>query len=419
MCLMGMLASAALARQATVTTHDGRIFRGEVETESDKGIKLNIAGISTLIPRQDIKDVKIELTVAEEYRQRRAALPDDDLNERYRLASWLYDRKGYDLALRELSDLAERFPDDGRITSLLNLVEAKIKLLREREAQQAAATPTPPMTGASAPPDATASPTPNPDAAQPLAAAIADAPPIPLLTEEQINRIKVYEVDLNQRPPARIVIPRDAVMEFLDAYGDRDSRLRGTNDRRRFLTMSGAEQLGIMFDLKAREFYGRVDVRDDPAAMLTFKRLVNRQIVVNHCGTVRCHGGPNAGEFRLVLTRQLDDQTVYTNFYLLNSWNRGLGYMIDRTRPQESYMVQYAMPREMARYPHPQVDGFRPQFHSRDNAIYTDLIDWIEQLYSPAPDYDIDYKLPWGPVAEEDGAPTDEPDAGRTGTTKP
>jgi hypothetical protein len=169
--------------------------------------------------------------------------------------------------------------------------------------------------------------------------------------------------------------------------------------------MSGSEQLNIMFDLKAREFYGRVEVRDDPAAMLTFKRFVNRQIVVNHCGTSRCHGGADAGAFRLVLTRQLDDATVYTNFYLLNSWARGQGYMIDRSRPQESYLVQYAMPRDVALYPHPDVDGFRPQFHNRDSPIYNSIIDWIKELYSPAPDYGIDYKLPWGKQAADEEAP--------------
>jgi hypothetical protein len=214
------------------------------------------------------------------------------------------------------------------------------------------------------------------------------------LTDEQINLIKVYEIDLTSTREPRIVIPRDVISEFLEEYSDKDKSLRGRKSQQAFRRASGAKQLRKMFQLRAREFYGRAEVREDPQAIEFFKRAVHRTYVLNYCGTTRCHGGPDAGEFKLIPFRQTSDLTVYTNFFLLNQWKRGEGYMLDRDKVEQSYLIQYGLPRKNAKFPHPgNIKGWKPNLIGRSNTTNRNLRDWVGQLYRPAPKYPISFKL--------------------------
>lgn len=389
---------AAWAREAVVVTQDGRQFRGEVLLDNEKGVQLSIAGITTMIAREDIRDVRYEVSVPEEFQARRQALADDDLEGRYKLALWLFENKGYALAQRELADLSVRFPEDKRIGTLSQIVETRMKI---------AAPPAEPRPDPSRP--ATPATSAAPGAL--LGAALSD---LPMLNDEQVNMIRVYEIDMRQRPQPRVQIPREVITDFIAKYAGEDNNpnppsglsLRGRQNEIAFRRAAPQQQLEKMFELQARDFYPLVQVRDDPEALMVFRRDIHRQYVLNFCGTNRCHGGnPEAGSFVLFPSRPTSDPTVYTNFYILHRWEGAGGYMIDRERPEESFLVQYGMARGEVRYPHPDVPGFVPRLTARDQNVREALLRWIGSLYRPRPTYPISYEPPvLRPAAPGDAA---------------
>jgi hypothetical protein len=75
--------------------------------------------------------------------------------------------------------------------------------------------------------------------------------------------------------------------------------------------------------------------------------------------------------------------------------------MIDRAHPEDSLLLQYGLPRNEAKVPHPDVQGFRPAFRrGRDDTKYQAIARWIGSsllIDAPlTPDYGIQYDPPTG-----------------------
>ncbi len=120
----------------------------------------------------------------------------------------------------------------------------------------------------------------------------------PVLTKEQVNIMRVYEVDL--KDPPRMLIERNTITQFLDKYGGKAVSGKGVvpnnpAGRALFLQMKPADILDWMFALKAREFYGEVTVQDNPRSLQTFRDSIHRTWLINSCATASCHGGEDAG----------------------------------------------------------------------------------------------------------------------------
>ncbi len=271
---------AALAEEAVVKTKDGREFEGELVSQNDEQVVLLIGKIKLTLKQADVASVHIKPSVEEVYRQRRQALADDDLDGRYDLAYDMYEENAYDLALKELTALAEQFPDSEKVTRLTRVVEQSKKLKAKQQGQ----------------PSTEEGPS-HSDTAQDQTAyahRVADR-----LTQAQINRIRVYEIDFDADP--RIQIPDQTLDAFLEKYSSEQGVPSTREEQARFKRSSGAHQLRMMFDQRAREFYGDVMVREDPPALQTFRKEVHRQYILNYCATARCHGGEEApGDLRLL-----------------------------------------------------------------------------------------------------------------------
>ena len=365
------------AEKTHVTTKDGKHYEGELLAEDDQKITIEVGEELIEIKRSEILSRELVPDVAKEYQQRRAKLRDDDLRGRFDLAKWLLTKRSYELAERELADIAERSPDDAKVKQLLEVVRKRLELRAEGN----------------------------------------DEAPGKLrnrrLTNEQINIIKVYEIDLKRPRHPKVVVPNDVTNEFIERYAEQEPRLRGRQNLREFKRASGDEKLALIFELKARELYPRVQVRGDPLALATFRRTVHRQYVLNYCGTTKCHGKPETEGFKLFAKRPSDDATVYTNYYLLHTYAEGKGFMIDRDRPESSYLVQYGLPRVDASTPHPEAEGWQPKFRRADMPLQRQLTDWIEQLNNdPVPEYPIEYP-PRAKPDEEKGGPDDSKPAPR------
>ncbi len=372
--LMYMPVAKVLASEAVVTTYDDRTLTGELVSQDENTVTLLISGIKTPIPRQSIKSIEIKDAPPEQYRKLRAELDDDDLDGRYRLAYQMYEKKWYELAMVELQSMRRDFPDSDKVRALQTVVQSRIDRERE-EARQTIRPSTGP--GASNPttqPDVEVNGMPGPERR---------------LTEEQINTIRVYEVDLSEEP--NISLKPETIEKLYENYSSND---RLTKDRREFRRMPGHEQLEVLFDLQARELYPEVIIRQDSPAIKAFRTKLHQRYVLSYCAATGCHGDGSPGNLFLFRTQPNSDPTVYTNFYILNQIKQPQGVMIDRDEPGRSLLLQYGLDRDAAAAPHPDVKGWRPQFVDDQDPRYRDYMDAIDLLWKPAPDYGIDYTPP-------------------------
>jgi len=225
----------------------------------------------------------------------------------------------------------------------------------------------------------------------------------PLLNEHQVNLMRVYEIDLSD--PGRVLIPRHVVEELLDRYRGEPGVPLSREDRNALFAAPPADILALMFSLQARELYGRVQVLEHPKAIQDFTDNVHRTWLQNSCASNRCHGGAEAGRFRLATRRPNAPETVYTNLLILDRYrirteNAPNGVpLIDYERPERSPLLQMGLPEDVSLFAHPPLTGkaarrFRPIFRSMDDRRFRQATEWIRGMHQPRPDYPIDYTPP-------------------------
>ncbi|HZW07408.1 MAG TPA: hypothetical protein VFF65_09805, partial [Phycisphaerales bacterium] len=163
----------------------------------------------------------------------------------------------------------------------------------------------------------------------------------------------------------------------------------------------------------ARDYYDKVRIVDQPEPMRRFRDDVQRVTLLSGCATSQCHGGRDAGRLVLSTYRPSNDLTLYTNYYILTSYRTADGRsLIDWEQPEQSLLLQYALPREFARSRHPQVlrdgkDVWRPALTGPEDVRARGITDWVRSAYRPRPDYTLDYTpfRPFTPPAPVESAP--------------
>lgn len=386
-----VVAGAALARQVRLELRDGRQITGELVSETDNTVTIEIAGIETTFPRDEVDDVVPVLTLAERYQRRRANVADDDYSSRYQIARWLYDQRtleGYQLAMQELESLLEDRPSHPQAQLLYEV--ARERLAREQELQATLQRP-------------------QAEPAQPRPRRRERRPE--LLSEDQITLMKAFEVNLSNRP--MVVIPRPVIDELFEEYRA-DPVLRpflGREGKARFLRMPGHEQLAVLFELRAREYYDQVIFRTEPETLQTFRMRYHPNYVVRYCG--QCHGeqsNMDAPGLDLLTRRPTDEATAYTNLMILRRTEVADRPLIDPSNPEESRLIQYGLPRPEAITPHPEVRGWRPYFNSRRDRHFRGMIEWMRRLYGDGRDYPINFEPPTLRSPEQESLDADDAD---------
>jgi hypothetical protein len=361
--------------EVEVVLTDGRRLAGVLVERSPDRLVLRVGGVDITLPGEGVAQVARVPGVEERYEALRAAIDPKDADELVRLAEWLRSKGRLDLALWEVDRALEAEPLHARAREL------RREILAQQELRESAGRP--------------AGPRPSPPPRQ-------SAPPFPLLTPEQINIIRVYEVDL--RNPPRMVIPRDVVRRFLTDYAGRQVEGLGTvpatpEGHDLFVRQAPADILAWFFAARARELYPLVQVKENPASMRMFIRDVNATWLTNTCATTRCHGGEEAGRLWLYPLKPSSDGAAYTNFLILDRFRTGDGAaLIDYDQPERSVLLQYALPRDQVARAHPDADApgrkWRPAFRGRDDDRYEKALAWIRAMYKPRPAYPVDYEPP-------------------------
>ncbi len=373
---------------------DGRRIAGRLVSRSETKIVFEVGGVPTTFESGAVDRIETVPSVEERYRALRASIDEADAQGLMRLAEWLRSRGRCELALLEVDRALAADPGnpDGRALRLLIVEQQKLeeaaRLAKERKAEA---------------PGVEVAPAPR---TRPEAAAF------PLLTDEQINVIRVYEVDLDA--PPKMVIAREAIDEFLARYAGQRPEGRETipineQGRKIYAARKPVEILTDMFALKARDFYPKVQVLENPESMRRFRDDVNRTWLVNACATTRCHGGEEAGRLMLFDRKAASDAAAYTNFLILDRFRmkgedgRQTVPLINYAEPAASPLLQMGLPRDEARITHPELPAsmagrWRPAFRSPQDERFRRAVEWIRSMYGAKdgkrPEYPVVYEPP-------------------------
>lgn len=362
------LSTPAEAEIAQIQTTGGDIYAGELVRQTSAVVVINVGGIDASFAQSDIVEFKIVDTPEQVYKEQRRALTDDDLIGRLELARRMVDLRALEIAEQELTSLNRDFPDTPAVLDELSLLQARMKLNNSSRPRVFATDAEPRQTrdrmGAT------------------------DAQPF--LTPEQINLLKVYEIDLGSKP--RVSIPSETIDSFFQKYSDHRDVPRGRKDRSDFKRLPGYEQLDLFFRVQARDFYDQVEVRQEPEPLAKFRRIVNPNYLARYFAPM--FGQGQIEGLHLFNQRPEEEDEAYTNFYLLSEFTYDDKPMLDRLNPEQSLLLQWGLAREAARFPAPEMDDWRPLFKTMDDPDFRRYAEWIGSLFTPSPDYGIEYPPP-------------------------
>ncbi|GAB4384645.1 MAG: hypothetical protein Kow0022_07820 [Phycisphaerales bacterium] len=370
-------------REVVLSLKGGREVSGVFVREDASTIYLQIEGIETGFEKSSVKDIRELPPVLERFAVMRSLIADDDLEGRVLLAEWLRARALYRVALDEVNGVLEQDPHHPRALELKTWLELQIRLEHSQVPSE--------LPGGA-----------TPDAKRAFLERQKAKNEFPMLTPDQINLIKVYEVDL--RDPPGLLIKRETIDQLIRMF-PQSPYIPATPEGREALYRKPPEQiLELMFRLQARELYGQVIVRGHPAAMERFRNEVHGKWLLNSCATTQCHGGIDAGRLWLQDRKPFSDETVYTNFLILERFRLKDGTpLLNYSEPARSPLLQMGLPEELSLYPHPRVPatrgsrGWRPIFKSSEDRRFQEAVGWLSSMYRPRPNYPIEYEPPVPP----------------------
>ena len=409
-------------QRGMIQLRDGTIVRGEIVRDSIEEVEFKVDSVQGKLPRSQVYRVVLELDFDTRYARIKAGIAPEEHGRRLGLARWLTDQGRMDLAILELEALL-RDGDVEEARDMLRDINARVKLAQAVEeakrakARQGAANPADATPGTqpagSAPGDRT-QPAGQPQPADPAAApeepvrrppTTREMLPKDLISDADVNLVRVYEIDF--KDPPRLTVTPEGVRQLILRYGSSALVPATTQERNALYSKPSADLARLLFDLKARDLYSYIEVEEDPASLAKFRTRVHNSWLIGNCATSRCHGGIDAGRFFLYTGNAKDQRIRYTNLLTLLSFKVDGKPLVNFEDPPNSLLVQYAMPRNQARYPHPDVKGWKPVLSDSTPQLMQDTLDWIRSMYQPRPDYPVDYKPP---MLEAPDAPLNGPD---------
>ena len=423
--------SAAQAREVTLKLTNGQTVSGTLVSETADAYTVRVGGVERTIPRSQVAGTPtFQLGIAEQYQQQRQQIANDDYGKRYQLAESIYRQaeelnkqpasraqatQGYQIALRELQSILQDNPEMAQATLLRDVVTRRI-------AESGAPAPAPAPGAAPGPGPRPVPPGPRPAPGPAPAPAPAPGPGAApaamgeprLLTEEEMNLIRVYEVNLNENPKPRIQVPREIIDKLIQQFRDAPEMqpFIGREGEAKLRVMDGADQLALMFDLRARDLYKDVLIRTEPQSLQDYRVRVHNNYLVKYCGT--CHGEGKAKGLYVITKNAQTPQVAYTNLLLLRTTPTKNMPLLFSEQPERSLLVQYGLPTQDAITPHPEVDQpgmkWRPRFQGRDDRNLQEITGWIQSIFRD--EYPIQFQNPVPPPAQEPAPVPAQPERG-------
>ena len=365
--LVGCLLIAAIAfgDLKTITLKDGRKYTGEISRTRD-GFTIKIGQISFGVDANEVVSIVDVMTPELMYRKKLKEIDPNSANDHLLLGQWAIKQNSLEIARDELDAALRIDPNLEKASLLKGLVDDWIRqAVREKDIRPGG----------------------------PSSLGAIPVRPEWLVTKEDIYRIRVEEL----RPDDTVVIEfRNKVLDrFMKTMQGREGweQPQGEKAFRRFRRAQKVNYILSKIDRDNSAIKDDIIIRSDPKFMQEFRKRV-WPVVSKSCATMSCHGGIDHGaKFKLFNFPGRNERIEYTNFLLLDMVEQDGLKMIDRDRPENSMLLQYGLPRNLARYPHP--GQVTPAYRSPSDASYRRVMAWIRSLKGPIhPSYRVKYKPP-------------------------
>ena len=348
-----------------VYMRDGSTLQAKIIEDAFTQVTVEVEGIRHDIPRDDVDHVEVYPGFDEWLEHVRSRIATNDLEARIDLAKWMLENERLDLARTELVSILT-IDEHPEAKQLLQLVDARLSLDNEGST---APTPTTPKR------DRTA------------------GIPERTLTDEDVNIIRVYEIDFND--PPKVTLDPKALDRVIKDYAAHPRIPDDIRKREALYALHDIDKVKLLFDVKARELYQYIKVDSIPRSLSLFRKNVHNTWLIRNCATSGCHGGQDAGKFFLHRTDPTDSRTILENLLIMERLDLdGPHRVIDYENPEMSLLVQYALPQAEARLPHPDVPGYASVFPVGESRIKSKTIDWIRSMYQPRPRYPVEFTPP-------------------------
>jgi hypothetical protein len=374
-------AERAEPREAVVILRDGRTFSGVLVSQNDKSVVLNIGGLDTTFATPKVERVRMLEPVLERYKALRASIDDHNSEQLLLLVDFLIARDKLAESVKELEALIARQPNNEGAKLKLDRVLTLVAL-RESEEEAAAAQADGRL---------------QPGAAPSTDRDSGGGGGAPLLTPEQANLLKVFELDLDQRPA--VAVPRQVGEEVMQKFAG-DPLVPTTKEGRDALIAEGSLGLvDLMFRLRARDYYSQIRVLSTPQPLQKFREEIQQGLLLSGCATSGCHGSYAGGRLVLATRRPTSEIGALTNFLIINEFRMSDGSaLLNFQKPEHSALIELALPRDQSARPHPPAphpetgaDQWRPFIRGRSDPRVARIAAWVSSIYQPRAQYSVGY----------------------------
>jgi len=357
-----------------VVLRNGQLHEGVILEDGFDHVLVEIEGIRARFRRQVVDHVVLNPMFEEQYAAYKETLKPDMALRHLALCQWLVDERRYELAQQELAELLANH-DLPEAQRLMRLVRAQLAL-REKPKRSTSDEEEGDGPGGDQPP-----------------AGEVSALPQQLLTDDDVNIIRVFEIDFAH--PPKVLVDRETIRRLLERYGENKLLPASQTERERIYRADSLAIVRLMFQLRARDLYPQIQVLSEPYALNLFRQRVHDTFLINNCTTSRCHGGLEGGRLFLHRRDYKDAPVRYTNLLILERLKLDPQWpLINYEEPGDSLLIQYGLPREKTRKPHPPARGWKPAFRRPDDRMVRYTIQWIRAMFKPRPEYPVDYEPP-------------------------
>jgi len=377
-----------------VFLNNGQTREGVIIEDAYEHVLMEIEGIRAKLSRDHVDHVELKPTFQQQYESYKAQLQPGQTRNHLTLCHWLIDQRKYELARTELLELLKHDPENHEANRMMRIVEAQLELLaggfRTSEDQR--------ENGAE---DGDGSKRSGPVYAK-------DLLPKEIISAEDVNIIRVYEIDFEN--PPRVSVSPETIRKLIEHYGTSELMPASQTERTELFRADAIEVVRLMFELRARELYPEIRVLSEPASMNQFRLRVHDAWLINNCATSRCHGGVDGGRLFLHRENYKSPRVRYTNFLILERLELDPQWpLINYQQPLMSLIIQHALPRKVARLPHPDVEGWRPSLTRGNQRVLDAAEQWIRSMYQPRPEYPVDYQPPQINQPPPEAGPSEQP----------
>lgn len=384
---LALAAEQVRAEEADVILKSGRKYHGDV-TQTETHVIITTPAGALRIEKSEVLSIVPRMTDDDEYRQRVAKLDARDLDGHFAVAEWARGRQRWDLVSRQCRYILSL--DAGHRKAKILLEEALAKVT-DAESGRAADT--------------------EADAAE------SGAADVPLLTEREITRLKMLELSADR-------VEEQLRVRFIQKRGQKGAEEQYVNDmraskdeafdaesERTFSKKPPQEKLADIARKTGGRYVDLIEISGDPEVFATFRRKI-LPLISRGCSRSGCHGSQPTGEFRFPPGSRQNEAVAYTVFALLDRTRTAAGPLLNRDDPSNSVLLDYMLPQKDATRPHPDVGPGRkltPIVKSTSDRNYQMVLDWINTLRVPHPDYQLAGATHAPPASQPQSQPSSAP----------